>query len=123
MPPACAATKWDPDREDPSIRRWRENLRRGCVATGDAWFRALRRYCGESQRTAHDVLRLKPKSRRDLFMDFATSGSRAALRRASLDPVRALVNGIFAPHFVHAKNSLDIFSTPRFVHGSLRRIH
>jgi integrase len=73
MPPARATTRWDPDPEEPSIRRWRENLRRGSVATGDAWFRALRRFCAESETTAHDVLMLKPKALRDLFMDFAAS--------------------------------------------------
>jgi hypothetical protein len=76
MPPARAATKWDPDPADPTISRWRENLRRGSVATGDAWFRALRRFCAESERTAQEFLEFKPKALRDLFMDFAAADER-----------------------------------------------
>jgi hypothetical protein len=67
VPPARAATKWDPDPSNPTIRRWRENLRRGSVATGDARFRALRRFCGETQHNAEDLLKLKPKGNHSAF--------------------------------------------------------
>jgi hypothetical protein len=70
MPPARPASKWDPNPDDPAIRRWRDNLRRGSAATGDAWFRALRRFCAETGHTAHGLLKLKPRTLRDVFLDF-----------------------------------------------------
>ena len=73
MPPARAASKWDPDPNDPTIHRWRDNLRRGSVATADAWFRALRRFCAETQRTAEELLRLEPRALRDVFLDFVSA--------------------------------------------------
>ncbi len=73
MPPRRPSTRWDPDPDNPEIRRWRENLRRGSVSTGDAWFRALRRFCAETRHTAHDLLELKPRTLRDVFLDFVTA--------------------------------------------------
>lgn len=73
MPQARLPSKWDPDPEDPAICRWRDNLRRGSVATGDAWFRALRRFCAETGHTAHDLLKLKPRVLRDVFLDFVSA--------------------------------------------------
>src|SRR5579862_1313801 len=72
MPPARAATRWDPDPKDPSIRRWRDNLDRGSQATGDAWYRALRRFCAETQNLPQDLLTLKPEALRDVFLDFVS---------------------------------------------------
>lgn len=73
MPPARPPSKWDLDPRDPTISRWRDNLRRGSVATGDAWFRALRRFCVETQTSAHDLLALKPEGLRDVFLDFVSA--------------------------------------------------
>jgi hypothetical protein len=73
MPPARPSTKWDPDPNDPTIRRWRDNLRRGSIATGDAWFRALRRFCAKTEHTPNDLLKLKPRDLRDVFLDFVSS--------------------------------------------------
>lgn len=73
MPPARTPTRWDPNPDDPAVRRWRENLTRGSVATGDAWFRALRRFCAETEHTPGDLLVLKPQTLRDVFLDFVAS--------------------------------------------------
>ncbi len=73
MPPARVPSKWDPDPDNPEIRRWKENLTRGSVATGDAWFRALRRFCAETRRSADELLRLKPRALQDAFLDFVSA--------------------------------------------------
>jgi len=115
VPPVRAATKWDPDPDDPTIRRWRENLRRGSVATGDAWFRALRRFCGETQHSAQDLLKLKPKALRDLFMDFAAAdekrGAGGSYTAYTLKVAKNWLrfNGITPPAGVKVKGADTVF--------------
>lgn len=77
MPPRHPPTKWDPDPNDPEVRRWRDNLRRGSASTADAWFRALRRFCGAVEQNPSGLLEMKPKALRDLFLDFATADAKA----------------------------------------------
>jgi integrase len=129
MPPARAATKWDPDPEDPSVRRWRENLTRGSAATGDAWFRALRRFCAESHTTAQEVLKLKPKALRDLFMDFAAAdekrGAGGSYTAYTLKVAKNWLrfNGISPPAGVKVKAADTVFEetalSPEQLRGAL----
>jgi integrase len=61
---------------DPDIRRWFDNLARGSEATGDVWLRRLRAFCVQTKTTPRDLVRLKPRPLRDLFMDFISSEER-----------------------------------------------
>lgn len=115
MPPARPATKWDPNPQDPTVRRWRENLRRGSVATADAWFRALRRFCAETHRNPNELLRLKPKALRDLFLDFAASdekrGAGGSYTAYTLKVARnwLVFNGVPAPGGIRVKAADSVF--------------
>ncbi len=115
MPPKRPKTPWDPDLRDPDVRRWQENLSRGSASTGDAWFRALRRFCAETHRTPIELLKLDMKALRDLFADFASSdtakGARGSYTAYTLKVVRNWLkfNGITPPSGVKVKGAGSVF--------------
>lgn len=128
MPPAHPATKWDPDPNDPTVRRWRENLARGSAATGDSWFRALRRFCGESQITPSGLLDLSPKALRDRFLDFAaadeTRGRGGSYTAYTLKVVRNWLsfNSVSPPTGVKIRDADRVFEETALSPDQLRAV-
>src|SRR5580658_505959 len=115
MPPARPTSKWDPDPRDPAVRRWRDNLARGSLATADAWFRALRRFCAESKHSPSDLLRLKPQALRDAFLDFVSAdenrGAAGAYTAYTLKVARSWLrfNGVNPPSGVKIRGADSVF--------------
>lgn len=128
MPRSRPPTKWDPSLGDPAIRRWKENLRRGSVATGDAWFRALRRFCAESQHAAHELVKMRPKALRDLFMDFAAADEKRGVGGAytayTLKVARNWLrfNGVQPPQGVKVRAADSVFEETALSLEQLRAV-
>ncbi len=126
MPPRRPPTQWDPDLADPAIRRWVLNLKRGSVATGDSWFRALRRFCGESQHTAQDLLTMSPKALQDLFIDFVELDERRGVGGSftayTLKVARNWLrfNGVAPPAGVKVKDADVVFEETALTIEKLR---
>ena len=126
MPPKRTPTKYDPDPLDPAIRRWVGNLKRGSAATGDAWFRALRRFCAESKHTAQEVAALDQKALRDLFMDFASADEERKVGGSytayTLKVVKNWLrfNGVNAPAGVKVKSADSVFEETALSADQLR---
>lgn len=82
------------DREsllaEKDVRRWFDNLSRGSLATGDVWLRRLRAFCTQTGRSPKELLRLKQRELRDLFMDFVS----AEEKRGSSGPYIAHTIGV-----------------------------
>lgn len=125
MPRAHPSTRWDPNPNDPEVRRWKSNLARGSASTGDAWYRALRRFCGAVQRTPAELLSLKPRSLRDLFLDFADADAKTHKGSTTAFTLKVAshwlrFNGVTPPTGVKVKDAEAVYEETALTPDQLR---
>ncbi|AKA49046.1 hypothetical protein IX51_07965 [uncultured archaeon] len=97
--------------EDPDIRRWYDNLKRGSQSTADVRLRGLGRFCTHYDTTPKDFLNKSEKEMSDLMMDYVSDLEKDGKAPAYIDSCLKLVrswlkyNSIVLTRSIKIKNA------------------